>query len=147
MERKEFLKTCGFACLGVSLTGMLLEGCRTGKMLTGSIEGSDLVVPVSAFLTNQNTYSKYIVVQHEQLKYPVCVYRFNEKEYTALLMRCTHQGAELQVFGDRLECPAHGSEFSNRGIVQSGPADTNLRTMPITIQNNQINISLTPSAP
>ena len=142
MERKAFLKTCGFACLGVSLGGMLLEGCTSGKMVTAVIEDTDLVVPVSAFINKQNGYSKYIVVQHEKLKYPVCVYRFSENEYTALLMRCTHQGAELQVFGDRLECPAHGSEFSNKGIVQTGPAETNLRTLPITIKNNQLNISL-----
>jgi len=57
-------------------------------------------------------------------------------------MRCPHQGEELQVFGDRLECPAHGSEFNNKGIVQNGPADSNLRTFPVTIINNQLNISL-----
>jgi Rieske Fe-S protein len=46
------------------------------------------------------------------------------------------------VFGDRLQCPAHGSEFSNKGIVGNGPADTNLRTLPVTIQNDNIYISL-----
>jgi len=100
------------------------------------------VVPVSAFLTKQKSFHKYVVVQNEKLKFPICVYRFNEKEYTALLMRCTHQGAELQVFGDRLECPAHGSEFNNKGVVQNGPADTNLRNFPVTIQNGQIRVSL-----
>jgi nitrite reductase/ring-hydroxylating ferredoxin subunit len=142
MERKEFLKTCGFACLSGAALFSLLESCGGTKIISGNISKTDLVVPVSSFINKDNTFRKYIVIHNDQLNYPVCLYRFNENEYSALLMQCTHQGAELQVFGDKLECPAHGSEFSNKGIVQNGPAESNLRTFPVTIQNNQINISL-----
>jgi Rieske Fe-S protein len=141
MERKEFIKTCGFACLGGFLASTVLEGCAGTRMIAGTIVDSDLVVPQSSF-KNGNSSKLYIVVQNEQLKYPVCVYRFSDTEYTALLMRCTHQGAELQVFGDRLECPAHGSQFDDKGHVKNGPADTNLRSFPVIVQNNQIHISL-----
>jgi Rieske Fe-S protein len=143
MERKEFIKTCGFACLGVALPGLLLEGCGSSKMIAGTMDKSGLLMPLSAFQENQGKYRKYVIVQHEKLKYPICVYRFSDSSYTALLMRCTHQGAELQVFGDRLECPAHGSEFSDRGVVINGPADTNLRSFPVTILQNQLHITLT----
>ena len=142
MERKDFLKTCGFACLSGSVFASLLESCGTNKIISGTIDHSDLVIPVSAFQQGTSSFKKYVVVQHEQMKYPVCVYRSDNNQYTALFMRCTHQGAELQVFGDRLECPAHGSQFSNKGVVQNGPADTNLRTFPVTIQNDQLHISL-----
>ena len=120
----------------------LLESCSGNKMIIGTIDNSDMVIPVSSFLFHKDGFRKYVVVQHEKLKYPICVYRFNETSYTALLMRCTHQGAELQVFGDRLQCPAHGSEFNNKGVVQNGPADTNLRTFPIALHNDQLYISL-----
>jgi Rieske Fe-S protein len=142
MERSAFLKTCGFACLGGTMLATLLEGCSGSKVIEGTIDHSDLVVPVSSFQLHKDSFRKYVVVQHEKLKYPVCVYRFSETAYTALLMRCTHQGAELQVFGARLQCPAHGSEFNNKGVVQTGPADTNLRTFPVTLFNNQLLISL-----
>jgi Rieske Fe-S protein len=142
MERKEFLKTCGFACLGGAAFSSLLESCGSTKIVSGTIYKSDLVVPVSSFLIKENKFRKYIVVHNDKLSYPVCLYRFGENEYSALFMRCTHQGTELQVFGDKLQCPAHGSEFSNKGVVRNGPADTNLRTFPVTVQNNQINISL-----
>ena len=142
MERKEFIKTCGLVCLGGLVSAGLLEGCAGPKMVTGSLSNSDLVVPLSSFLVKENKYRKYIVVHHEELSYPVCLYRFSENEYSALFMRCSHQGAELQVFGDKLQCPAHGSEFSNKGVVQNGPADTNLRSFPVTIQKDQIYISL-----
>jgi Rieske Fe-S protein len=141
MERKEFLKTCGFACLSGTLFASILEGCSSSKIITADIDHSNMVVPVAVF-ADKDSFKKHVVVQNQQLKYPICVYRFSETEYTALLMRCTHQGAELQVFGDRLECPAHGSQFSNIGQVKNGPADTNLRTFPVTVQNNQLLISL-----
>jgi Rieske Fe-S protein len=57
-------------------------------------------------------------------------------------MKCAHQGAELQASGDYLQCPAHGSEFNNRGYVTSGPASTNLRTFPITVNEKEIFIDL-----
>jgi len=142
MERKDFIKTCGFACLGGLFVTSVLEGCSGSKVIAGTIDHSDLVVPLNAFQHNKTAYLKYLVVGHDSLKYPVCVYRFSETEYTALLMRCTHQGAELQVFGDRLECPAHGSQFSDTGQVKNGPADVNLRAFPVTVVNNQIRISL-----
>lgn len=142
MERKEFIRTCGFACLSGAVIVGALEGCAGTKTIAGTISNSNLVVPVAAFQGNKGSFNKYIVVQHAQLKYPVCVYRFTETQYTALLMRCTHQGAELQVFGDRLECPAHGSAFSDTGQVKNGPADINLRSFPVIVQNDQLLISL-----
>lgn len=145
MDRKDFIKTCGFACLGGAAITTVLQGCTSTKIMSGKITGDDLIVPISDFETragNETHYKKYIVVQNEILKYPICVYRNNESEYTALWMRCTHQGAELQVFGDKLQCPAHGSEFNNKGGVQNGPADIKLRTFAIIIENNQLKISL-----
>jgi Rieske Fe-S protein len=143
MERKEFIKSCGFACLGLALPGMLLEGCGSSKMIAGTMDKSGLLVPLASFVNEKKAFRNYVIVQHEKLKYPICVYRFSETDYAALLMRCTHQGTELQVFGDRLECPAHGSQFSDKGVVKNGPADTNLRSFPVTIQQDQLHINLT----
>jgi len=145
MDRKDFIKSCGFACLGGAAMAALLQGCTSTKIMNGIIAGDDLIVPITDFETravNQIHYKKYVVVQNDMLQYPICVYRHNENEYAALWMRCTHQGAELQVFGDKLQCPAHGSEFNNKGAVQTGPADSKLRTFPVTIENSQLKISL-----
>lgn len=144
MNRKEFLKTCGFGCLA-GITGVsLLQSCSS-LILSKEIKGSDILVPISDFEINkerETTYKKYIIIQNEILKSPICVYRFAAADYAAMLMVCTHQGAELQVFGDKLQCPAHGSEFNNRGILENGPADKNLRNFPIIIENNILKISL-----
>lgn len=87
-------------------------------------------------------YSSFVIVRNDVLKYPICVYRINENEYTALWMQCTHQGAELQASGDVLQCSAHGSEFSNKGEVRNGPADKPLRTFPVSVTNKEIFIDL-----
>jgi Rieske Fe-S protein len=87
-------------------------------------------------------YRPFVIVRNEALQYPICIYRFGEHEYSALCMRCTHQGTELQVSGDRLQCPAHGSEFTSRGKVSNGPADKDLRSFPVSVLNNQIFIDL-----
>jgi Rieske Fe-S protein len=70
------------------------------------------------------------------------VYRFSETEYSAVLMKCTHQGSELQASGDHLHCPAHGSEFSNKGMVAQGPAEKNLRSFKVTADSQKIFIDL-----
>ncbi len=142
MERKEFLKTCGLACFGGAFAGSLLTACHSSKLINGEIANSNLVVPISSFVTKDKGFRKYVVVHNDLLEFPICVYRISDTEYSALLMKCTHQGAELEVFGDRLVCPAHNSEFNKAGIVQNGPAETNLRKFPVTIQNDQIKISL-----
>ena len=145
MDRKIFIKNCAFACLGSAPMAALLQSCLSTSILNGKIAGDNLVVPISDFEMksgNETRYRKYLVVQNDLLQYPICLYRHNENEYTALWMRCTHQGTELQVFGDKLQCPAHGSEFTSTGNVQNGPAGMQLRTFPIVIDNNQLNISL-----
>ena len=145
MDRKDFIKNCGFACLGGTAMVTLLQSCTASKIMNSKIAGDDLVVPVKDFETragDEKHYKKYIVVQNDLLQYPICIYRLNENEYSALWMKCSHQGAELQVFGDKLQCPAHGSEFDKKGTMKNGPADTGLRAFPVTIENNQLKISL-----
>ena len=145
MHRKEFLKACGYGCLALLGGSALLESCAGTKYLQAPLEGEFLTVPIDAFAyTNKGKqdFRKYIVIHNDQLQYPICVYRFSEAAYAALLMKCTHQGTELQVFGDRLQCPAHGSEFTNTGAVQNGPAGSPLRTFPVHIESNVIKINL-----
>ncbi|KVV15432.1 Rieske 2Fe-2S domain-containing protein [Flavobacterium sp. TAB 87] len=145
MDRRNFLTKSCMSCFGAGLAFTFLQSCSTSsQLLQGSISGSDLVIDAVEFVNKgtENKFKKYVIVAHEQLKFPICVYRINENTYSALLMECTHQGAELQVFGDKMQCPAHGSEFDNHGDATSGPATDPLRSFPVTIINNQLKISL-----
>jgi len=95
------------------------------------------------YLKKEQTLTRqYIIVQNDKLEFPIYVYRFSDTEYSALWMKCTHQGAELQASGEALHCPSHGSEFTNKGAVSNGPAEKNLRSFPIIIQTETITIDL-----
>lgn len=145
MQRNQFLKTCGWSCLGMLGTFSLLESCAGTKYVNGTIDGAFLEIPVNAFESvkkEEIKFRDYLVVQNSALQYPICVYRISSAEYQALLMKCTHQGTELDVFGDRLQCPAHGSEFTKSGTVQNGPAESNLRTFPVQVDHNVLKIDL-----
>ena len=145
MERREFIKNSCAACLpGIVLAGML-SSCRSTRYISGALGKDGLIIDTAEFITkrkDKTVYRSFVIVRNESLQYPVCVYRNSDNEYTALWMQCTHQGAELQASGDRLQCPAHGSEFTNGGKVSNGPADKNLRSFPVSVSDNQIFIDL-----
>jgi nitrite reductase/ring-hydroxylating ferredoxin subunit len=143
MDRKAFMKQCAGNCLKLMIAPVVLQGCSGTRYLSASIEDSDMIVPVSAFANNDGSaFRSYVVVENEVLQFPICIYRFSQDDYKALWMQCTHQGNELQVFGDMLQCPAHGSEFTRTGTVQNGPAYMSLRTFPVTIIDDKLKISL-----
>jgi Rieske Fe-S protein len=145
MNRRKFITTGCVSCMAGGVMVSLLESCSSSRIVTAGISGSDMIVPITEFEIKKRdgkNFKKYLVLQNELLQYPICVYRFDENRYEALLMKCTHQGTELQVFGDKLQCPAHGSEFNNLGNVESGPAIGALRVFPVTISDDQLKISL-----
>lgn len=145
MLRKDFIKSCGFACMGGAVAALFLESCASQKNVTGQLADEVLQVPLTAFYEQKNgqkLYKKHIIVNHNALQYPIAIFRLSADDYSALWMSCTHQGAELQLFGDKLECPAHGSTFDNRGQVENGPAAQHLRTFPVSLEGNLIKISL-----
>jgi len=145
MDRITFIKTCSLACLGGSFLSSVLQGCSGTKMVHATIRGENIELPLTEFTQvkkGNTTFRKYIVIQNEQLQYPVCVYRISDTEYKALLMKCTHQGNELSVYGDKLHCAAHGSEFDKQGNATIGPAVQPLRNFPVVIDNQILLISL-----
>jgi Rieske Fe-S protein len=145
MDRRKFIKNSCTACISATALAGVISSCTSTKYITGKLGKDGLTVGVNEFIVNQNgkqTYRSYIIIRNEALQYPICVYRLNENNYSALWMRCTHQGTELQASGDYLQCTAHGSEFDNKGTVKNGPADRNLRNFPVTVSKNELFIDL-----
>jgi Rieske Fe-S protein len=145
MNRRKFIKNSCTACLSATALAAVMPSCTSTRYISGTLGKDGLTVDTNEFVTKQNnktTYRSFIIVRNESLQFPICVYRFSDKEYSALWMRCTHQGTELQASGDYLHCTAHGSEFNNKGTVKTGPADRNLRNFPVTVSNNQLFIDL-----
>lgn len=124
---------------------IFLESCAAPKYLHAELDDEFLLVPLSAFESGNEeeiTYRRYIVAYNNRLQAPVAVFRMSDTDYQAVLMKCTHQGTELQLYGDRFQCPAHGSEFSRSGDVRNGPAEKPLNTFPVHIDNGVVKIDL-----
>jgi Rieske Fe-S protein len=146
MERREFIKTCGFACLGGTASAALLQGCASSSYFAQTVLANNLIaIKKTEFVKagkDKTVQRKYVLVKSEKYNYPICIYKTSEENYSALLMECTHKGCELQPHADYLACPCHGSEFTNKGVVQTPPAEQNLQTFKITTDNDTIYIQL-----
>jgi Rieske Fe-S protein len=145
MERRDFIRQSCTACLSMTAFSLFAASCAGTKYVIGTVSKDGITITRDDFKVKQKggtAYASFIIVRNDRLSYPICVYRFNEGEYSALWMRCTHQGAELQASGDVLQCSAHGSEFNNKGEVRSGPANAHLRTFPVIANENEIFIDL-----
>lgn len=145
MKRRDFIISSCSACLSASALAGLLSSCKSTQYVPGKLDPNGILVNTDDFKITKNgktSYRSYIVVRNEELKFPICVYRFSDTNYSALWMQCAHQGAEVQVSGSYLQCPAHGSEYDNKGRVTNGPATRNLKTFPVTVANNQLFIDL-----
>lgn len=144
MDRREFTKRC-ISCLAVASILPAATSCKSTHYATGTMESNGMTVPLSEFKYLKNDHEvirPFIIVRNEAMEFPIYVYRFSDNEYSALLMRCTHQGNELSASGDHLTCSAHGSEFNNRGLVAQGPAEKQLRSFRVTSQGEKIFIDL-----
>jgi len=146
MERKDFIKSCGYICVGGAALAMLLDSCAsTNYFAQADSTGSQIVMKKTEFLKvvkDKNVERKYVLVKSEKFNFPICVYKTGGEKYSALLMQCTHNGCELQPQASYLVCPCHGSEFSNQGVVQNPPAEQNLQTFKILTDHEHIYIQL-----
>lgn len=146
MDRKEFLKTCGFACLGSTALATLVQSCAsTNYFAQSALEESRILIRKTEFLKTEKektTERKFVLIKSEKFGFPICIYKISETEYSALLMQCTHKGCELHPQGNFLVCPCHGSEFTNKGVVQNPPAEENLKTFKTSTDNENIYILL-----
>jgi len=132
-------------CLSGGVISSVLSSCQSTHYVAGTIEPKGLSVPASEFtyIKKEETLQRqFIIVHHDKLEAPIYLYKLNDNSYSALWMKCTHQGAELQASGDHLHCPSHGSEFDKNGKVTQGPADKNLRSFPVTVSGDKILIDL-----
>lgn len=146
MDRRNFIRSCGYACLGGLVGASVVSSCGTAKSVNASLSGDSLLVPLSSFVEKKNGQQvalDSIIVHNDQLKRPLYVSKLSENIYTAVLMECTHKGAELQVSGDLLLCNLHGSEFNRQGAVKTGPASTDLRSFPVVVEKGRLKIRLT----
>lgn len=151
MKRLKFIKTCGLTCAGLAGASWLLEGCASAYSVQGTLNENTATGRTLSFAKSEFTQVKKngervarrnILLRHEKLKFPIAVYDDGNHQYTALWLECTHQGNEVNVQGDILSCPGHGSEFDRKGKVIQGPAKQALRSFQVTSDEQTVFVTL-----
>ncbi|MDR6809786.1 Rieske Fe-S protein [Dyadobacter sp. BE34] len=146
MERKDFIKTCGISCVGFAALALGLTACASVYSVQGTVTKNVISFPKQAFTEIKKSGEKLerlvVVVNVEGLKFPVAVYDNGNDHYTALWLKCSHQGNEVSVHGDLLSCSAHGSEYDKYGKVIKGPAKEALRQFTVRAEGINILIDL-----
>jgi len=143
MKRRDFIFQSCTACLSFSLLPLTISGCSGTRYVSGNIEPDGLSVSKTEFTETEKSMSRqFIIVSNEQLEYPIYLFKNQDSSYSALWMKCSHQGTELLAAGDHLVCPAHGSEFNHEGRATQGPAENNLRTFNVRTEGDKLIIEL-----
>ncbi len=134
------------ACLGGMSVAVWLESCSTAYYSASfSKDSGRIVIKKSEFIQIKNdkeSTRKFVLVQVSEFEHPVCVFKLDADNYSAVLMKCTHNGCGLKPLGNYLVCPCHGSEFNNRGVVQNPPAEQNLRSFQVTTDHEYIYLAI-----
>lgn len=145
MNRKDFLKTCGRLCVGATAASWLTACSTSNYYAQTQVRNNRVALRRSEFTSSESgktLHRPYVLVRSEALPFPICVYRLDNNRYSAVLLECTHRSCELQPGGDFLICPCHGSEFSKTGAVQNPPAEQDLKTFPITQDEDYLYIEI-----
>jgi cytochrome b6-f complex iron-sulfur subunit len=123
----------------------LFSRCTALHSVNLAAENNKLTLPKNEFIersADKNRVREMVLVRASSLAFPIAVYRNNENLYIALWMECTHKGCEVNAHPNFLVCPCHGSEFDAKGHVIQGPAESNLKTLNITTDHENIYIQL-----
>lgn len=139
MKRRDFLKKGCTACAAVAGMGMMMQSCTgTLPVVQSAVENQELKVPLSIF---DEKMTNMVRVENNALGNDILLIK-DEKGYTALLMKCTHQGFGLVATDTKLVCNAHGSQFDLSGNVIQAPATDPLKQFKVTTNTNDLIIHL-----
>lgn len=146
MQRRKFLKACCYSAIGIPIGATLLQSCGAIYYAASIREADKLIVAHSEFTRvkkNTTVNRDFVLLRTDDMGFPICLYRTNDADtFIASLLKCTHNGCELNVGGAIYSCPCHGSEFSTTGKVLQGPADRDLKTFKTEVDHENIYIYL-----
>ncbi len=121
IDRREFVGACATACAS-ALLGLAAGGCaslvaRPVTPVDGRIELALAHYPELAEAGGS------LKLLPEGRAEPVYVLAQSDGGFAALSPICTHLGCTVEIEGERLVCPCHGSTYDRAGAVLRGPAE------------------------
>ena len=133
LHRREFVAVCALAAAG------LLTGCVAMVTHPVPVTGGRVRIDLASF-PDLASPGGAIKVQPEGAE---SLYVLAAGDgFVALSPVCTHRGCTVDVHGERLVCPCHGSTYDREGRVLKGPAERALARYAVTREGNTLVIDL-----
>jgi Rieske Fe-S protein len=120
MDRRRFVELSAALLAGVALPGCASVAATRVVSSGGAVRLSLADHPQLA------RSGGYLKVQPEGATTPIYVLTLEDGSYAALSPICTHRGCTVDVEGEHLVCPCHGSTYDRGGRVLRGPAEQSL---------------------
>jgi cytochrome b6-f complex iron-sulfur subunit len=135
IARREFIGVCSCA------SALVAAGCASiiARPVTATDGKISLALTDFPQLAEPNGSA---AIQPQGMSDPLFVLRTGNRQFTVLSPICTHRGCTVEVAGERLECPCHGSMYDREGKVLQGPAERALTRYQATVQGDRLLIDL-----
>ena len=146
MTRKDFFAKVGFGAAMVLVPACIagLEtSCSKDNAATGGTTPSGGGVPISFPFTVDVSSGSLATAGGFMVTNGVVIARTLAGDFIAVAAACTHQGTNVNYVAstNNFKCPNHGSQFSSGGVVQVGPAASNLKQYQTALTGTALKIS------
>ncbi len=140
MDRRNFLKCSGKACVGVGLgmvlNSFLLQSCGAGlSVLKLEQQAGGVTVPLTKFEA-----SNFLMLRVKDFPFDIGVQKNDDNSFLALVLMCPHADQPLTKAGNGYICTLHGSRFAKNGDLLKGPSTLPLYELPIKEENGFLKI-------
>lgn len=117
IDRREFVGIC--AC---ALAGLAVGGCASLVTRTVVPDGDRVELSLARYPELAERGGSLKILPRGETE-PIYVLAQDDGSFAALSPICTHLGCTVEIEGERLVCPCHGSTYDRAGDVLRGPAE------------------------
>jgi nitrite reductase/ring-hydroxylating ferredoxin subunit len=129
--RRKLLAHCAEACVLAAVAPLLSACASLATWNVRPIDGRlELALAQHPELSGPQGALRVLPSGHPD---PIYVLAQRDGSFIALSPICTHRGCTVDVQGDRLICPCHGSTYDRTGRVLRGPAERALAQYPVQL--------------
>ena len=140
VDRRGFVHRCASLGLGAgvaSLAGLGAVGCASLSAVRVTPEDGVVRLAVRNHPPLDRAGGQ-LAVAAEGVARPILVLAQGDGGYLALSSECTHLKCTVELQGDRIVCPCHGSTYDRAGGVLVGPAERPLARYPVRLREDGV---------
>lgn len=121
MHRREFLGLCATVA-----AGSLFAACASVLVRQVPVSNGRVELPLAQYPELTQAGAALQILPDGETK-PLIVVVDASGKHSVISSECTHKGCTVEVQGERIVCPCHGSTYDRKGDVLKGPAQRSLR--------------------